>query len=216
MLLAHNIHPAAFSNPETGVEVNWPSSDWDAMSCFCRFGFEFLEEAAGGNLFDAQTKLAIERGDIHLVRVQYAATKAVKPVPVPKFLQLVTVVYHPTIARGSRIISNATHLGLDFKPHVDHETGHVTGVLFRKLHARKLVFSVSLYDKEVSQEEKHQDPAFLTEAQAVTVKESVREDITVHSEGILVIVEKARKKLESWGAEGLKFFDFLTPEAFLS
>jgi hypothetical protein len=36
---------------------------------------------AGGNLFDAQTRLAIECSDIHLVRVQFAATKTVKSVP---------------------------------------------------------------------------------------------------------------------------------------
>jgi hypothetical protein len=89
-------------------------------------------------------------------------------------------------------------------------------VLFRKLHGRKLVFSVSLYDKQVSQEDKHRDPSLLTEAQAVTLKENVREDITLHSEGILVIVEKARKKLESRAKEGIEFLDFLTPEAFLS
>ena len=56
------------------------------MSDDFRLGFVFLEEVAGGKLFDEETKLAIERGDIQLVRVQWAATKALKPVP--QFLQL--------------------------------------------------------------------------------------------------------------------------------
>jgi len=215
MLLGHNIHPAAFSNPETGIEVAYPSSHWNAMSHAYRLGFEFLEEVAGGELFDEETRLAIERGDIHLVRVQWAATKDVES-PVPQFLQLLTVVYDPTIARGSGIISNATHLGLDFEPFIDRETHHVTGVLFRKLHGRKLVFSVSLYDKQARLEQMHQDPGLLTEAQAVTVKESVREDITAHSEGIVLIAKKAQEKLESWGEEGIKFFDFIAPEVFLA
>jgi hypothetical protein len=126
-----------------------------------------------------------------------------------------TVVYGPTIARGSGIRSNATHLGLEFEPFIDRETHLVTGVLFRKLHGKKAVFSVSLYDKQANLNQKHQDPHFLTEAQALTVKESVREDITLHSEGIVLIVKKAQQRLESWGAEGLKFFDVLSPEVFL-
>lgn len=146
--------------------------------------------------------------------MQWAATKAVKSVP--QFLQLLTVVYDPTIARGSGIISNATHLGLDFRPHIDPETHQVTGVLFRKLHGRKPVISVSLYDKLVSLRENHRDPRLLTDAQEETVKESVREDSTVHSEGIILLAKKAQKKLESMGKEGLEFFDFLAPEEFLS
>ena len=216
MRLGHNIHPAAWTNRDTGVEVAYPSSDWDAMSDDFRLGVVFLEEVAGRKLFDEETRLAIERGDIKQVRVQWAATKAVKPASVPQFLQLLTVVYDPTIARGSGIISNATHLGLDFRPHIDPETHQVTGVLFRKLHARKPVISASLYDKWVSLREKHRDPSLLTEAQAKTVKETVREDITVHSDGIILLAKKAQKKLGSWGKEGLELFDFLAPEEFLS
>jgi hypothetical protein len=213
MLLGHNIHPAAFVNPKTGANVVDPSSHWDAMTDTYRLGFEFVE-VVGGNLFDEKTKLTIERGDIHLVRVQWAATKAVESVP--QFLQLATVVYDQTIARGSGIISNATHLGLDFEPFIDRETHHVTGVLFRKSHGRKPIHSVSLYDKQVSRERMHQDLDLLTEAQAVTVKESVREDITAHSEGIILIAKKAQRQLESWGKEGLEFFDFIAPEVFLA
>ena len=48
------------------------------------------------------------------------------------------------------------------------------------------------------------------------MKESVWEDITVLSEGIILLAEKAQKRLEIWGAEGLEFFNFLAPEEFLS
>jgi hypothetical protein len=131
-------------------------------------------------------------------------------------LQLLTVVYDPTIARRSGIISNATHLGLDFRPHIDPETHEVTGVLFRKLHGKKLVISVSLYDKWVSHKEKQQDPSLLTEAHVKTMKESVREDVTLHSEAIILLGKKAQSQLRSWGKEGLEFFDFLAPEEFLA
>ena len=89
-------------------------------------------------------------------------------------------------------------------------------MLFRKLHGRKPVISVSLYDKWVSLKENHRDASLLTEAQAKTVKESVREDITLHSEGIILLAKKAQKKLKSMGKEGLELFDFLAPEEFLS
>ena len=135
------------------------------MSEDFRLGFAFLEEVAGGKLFDEETRLAIERGDIQQVRVQWAATKAVKPAPVPQFLQLLTVVYDPTIARGSGIISNATHLGLDFEPLIDFETHEVTGVLFRKFYGRKPVIAVSLYDKLAELRENYRDISLLTEAQ---------------------------------------------------
>ena len=55
MRLGHNIHPAAWCDPETGVEVVYSSSDWDAMSDDFRLGFVFLEEVAGGKLFDEET-----------------------------------------------------------------------------------------------------------------------------------------------------------------
>jgi hypothetical protein len=55
----------------------------------------------------------------------------------------------------------------------------------------------------------------LTEAQAATVKESVREDIQVRSEGILILARKAQRKLKSWGEDGLEFFSSLDLHIFL-
>jgi len=214
MLLGDNIHPAMFIDPETGKEVLWPSSDWKAMSRIFRLGFHFLEEVGGADVFDPRTKALIERGDFHLVRVQWAAAKEVKAVP--RLLQLLTVVYDQTIARGWGVINIAAHLGLEFEPYINGDTRRVTGVKFTKRHGTKLVFSTSLYDKQASMDQKHRVVDELPEAQQLTVKESVREDITAHSEGILIIIQKARKVISEWGEEDLKLFDFLSPEVFLS
>ncbi len=74
-----------------------------------RLGFEFLEAMSEPrSLFDAETKLVIERGHFHLVSVQYAATKAVTNVT--DFLQVGIVIYGQTIARGRGIIDNASSL----------------------------------------------------------------------------------------------------------
>jgi hypothetical protein len=189
MDLGHNNYPAAFLDPD-GDRVAYPSSNWDAMSSAYPVGFTLLQEMNGGNLFDTRSKHAIDDGDIRLVRVQWAAKKAVEPGPVPKALQLLTVVVDPTIARGSGIVSNATHLGLDFKPFIDGNTRHVTRVLFRKLNGKKLVFSVMLHGEQARVEQ------MPTEAQAVTVRQSVREDITAHPEGIVRIAKKAKEILD--------------------
>jgi hypothetical protein len=178
-----------------------------------RVGFDFLEAVAGVTLFKGKTKAAIERGDIHLVRVQWAAAKRVKNIS--QFLQLICVIYGQTIARGEGIISNASHLGLEFEPYPDLETHLVNGVKFRKLHGTKPLFSVSLYDKGANLEQKHQSLESLSVAEAKTVIGTVREDITAHSEGILIIVKAAQRKLRAWGADGRKFFDFIAPDVFL-
>ena len=206
MTIGSNIHPAAVTDTATGQPVIYPSSNWVAMDRAFRLGFEFLAVVAKRKLFDEATQRAIARGDIHLLRVQWAASKPVKSAP--QFLQLLTVVYDPRIARGTGIINNATHLGLEFEPRINRDTHRLDRVRIRKFHGNKPLFSVGLDDHEVRLD-------LLTEAQAVTVKESVREDITLHSEGIVLIVKKAQKELESWGEDGPPFFDFLSPEVFL-
>jgi hypothetical protein len=165
IFVGHNVHPVAVKDPKTGIANPYPSSAWGAMTRTFRLGFEFLEEMAGGALFDGQTRLAIERGEIHLVRVQWAATKHVRGEEIPQFLQLVCVIYGQTIARGEGIISNATHLGLEFNPYTNSETHIVNGVLFKKCHGAKPQFSVSLYDKRVRLEQMHQDSVALSVAE---------------------------------------------------
>jgi hypothetical protein len=211
MTIRSNIHPAAFIDPATRLPVICPSSHWAAMDRNFRLGFEFLAAVAKGKLFDENTQRAFQRGDIHLVRVEWAAAKPVQAKR--QFLQLLTVVYDPTIARGSGIINNATHLGLEFKPRINRETHDLDGVRIRKFHGNKSVFSVGLDDKEARAD--RMSGLVLTEAQAATVKQSLREDIKVHSEGILILARKAQRKLKSWGEDGLDFFNSLDLHIFL-
>ncbi len=189
MTIGSNFHPAAFIDPATQQPVISPSSIWVAMDRAFRLGFEFLAAVAKRKLFDEATQRAIAHGDIHLVRVQWDASKPVKSAP--QFQQLLTVVYDPTIARGSGIINNATHLGLEFEPRINRDTHRLDSVRMRKFHGNKRVFSVSLYDEEVL-DRPNGSIDLMTEAQAMTVEQSVREEITVHAEGIEILGEKAR------------------------
>jgi len=214
LLVGNNIHPAFVKDFDTGEVRPYPSSDWGAMKRVFRLGFDFLEGVAGMTLFEGKAKQAIERGEVHLVRVQWATAKRVKNIS--QFLQLICVIYGQTIARGQGIISNATHLGLEFEPYPDLETHLVNGVKFRKLYGTKPLFSVSLYDKGASLEQKHQSLESLSVAEVKTVNGTVREDITAHSEGILLIVKAAQRKLRDLGADDLKLFDFISPEVFLA
>jgi hypothetical protein len=213
MMIGSNFHPAAFIDPATRQPVIYPSSNWAAMSHAFGLGFEFLAAVAKRKLFDQATQRAIACGDIHLARVQWAAAKPVEAKR--QFLQLLTVVYDPRIARGSGIINNATHLGLEFEPRINRETHYLDGVRIGKFHGNKCVFSVDLHDKEVQLDRMNSALDLLPEAQKVTVKQSLHEDIKVHSEGIVVLAKKAQGILESWGADGLEFFHFLTPHMIL-
>ncbi len=214
--IGHNVHPAAFIDPHTGELDSYPSSSWSAMTRDFRLGFEFLEAMtdSGSLLLDPDTKLAIERGDFHLVRVQYAATKAVPNVT--NFLQVGAVIYGQTIARGRGIVNNAKHLGLRFKPyaHSDPDEDRLSGFMLQKLHGNKLHVSVSFYDKLVRLQQMHQE-GILTLAEAQTVDRSVRQDVTLHSTLIQYVAEAAQKKLAKMSEADWKFFDFISPEEFL-
>jgi hypothetical protein len=214
LFVGHNVHPApGVIDPVTGEASLQPSSEWNTMTRVYRLGFYFLEAVAGVTLFEGKAKADIERGEIHLVRAQWAAAKPVKNIS--QFLQLICVIYGQTIARGEGIISNSSHLGMEFEPYPDLETHLVNGVKFRKFYGNKPLFSVSLYDKRANLEQKHQSLENFTVSEVKTVDGTVREDITAHSEGILVIVKAAQRQLRGWGAKGRKYFDFIKPDLFL-
>ena len=140
-----------------------------------------------------------------------------KAVPnVTDFLQVGTVIYGQTIARGQGIVNNAKHLGLRFKPyaHPDPDDDRLSGFMLQKLHGKKLHVSVSFYDKLVRLQQMHQETT-LSLVEAQTVDQSVREDITAHSSFVLTIVAAAREKLANMSEADRKFFDFLSPEEFL-
>jgi hypothetical protein len=213
MAIDSNFHPNAFIDPTTRRPVVSPSSHWAAMDHAFGLGFEFLAAVAKRKLFDEATQRAIARRDLHLVRVQWAAAKPVEAKR--QVLQLLTVVYDPRIARGSRIINNATHLGLEFEPRINRKTYFLDGVRFRKFHGNKCLLSVGLYDRE-AQLDRANNALYLTpEARAVTVKQSLHEVIKVHSEGVVILAKKAQGILKSWGEDGLDFFHSLSPEIFL-
>ena len=214
--VGNNVHPAAFIDPTTGVIDNCPSSNWAAMTRDFHLGFAFLEAMSetGSLLFDADTRLVIERGHFHLERVQYAAAKDVPNVT--DFLQVGTVIYGQTKARGRGIGNNAKDLGLSFKPyaHPDPDEERLSGFTLQKKHGQTLHVSVLFYDKLVRQQQVHQ-AEILSLVEAQTVDQSVREDITAHSSFIQYIAEAAQKKLRRMSAADRKFFDLISPEEFL-
>jgi hypothetical protein len=215
LTVGHNVHPAAYIDPTTGVIDNWPSSSWPAMTRAFRLGFAFLEAMSEPHpLFDAATKRVIAHGHFHLVSVQYAATKAVTNVT--DFLQVSTVIYGQTKARGKGIVNNAKDLGLRFKPYAlpDPYEDRLSGFMLQKLHGTKLHVSDSFYDKLIRLQQMHQEGT-LTPAEAETVDRSVREDITAHSTFIQYIAEAAQKKLRRMSEADRKFFDLISPEEFL-
>ena len=213
MAIGSSFHPNAFIDPTTRQPVLAPSSNWAAMNHAFGLAFEFLAAVAKRKLFDDATQSAIARRDIELVGVQWAAAKPAEAKR--QFLQLLTVVYDPRIARSSRIIDNATHLGLEFEPRINRKTHYLDGVRFRKFHGNKRLFSVDLDDREAQLDQANSALYWLPEAQAATVRQSLHEVIKVHSEGIVTLAKKAQGLLKSWGADGLEFFDFLNPHIFL-
>ncbi len=135
---------------------------------------------------------------------------------VTDFLQVGTVIYGQTKARGRGIVNNAKDLGLRFKPYAlpDPDDDRLSGFTLQKLHGQTLHVSVLFYDKLVRQQQVHQEGILLL-VEAETVDGSVREDITAHSSFILTIVVAAREKLANMSEADRKFFDFLSPDQFL-
>ena len=103
-------------------------------------GFAFLEAMSetGSLLFDARHQAAHRARPFHLERVQYAAAKDVPNVT--DFLQVGTVIYDQTIARGKGIVNNAKHLGLSFKfyAHPDPDEDRLSGFTLQKKHGQTL------------------------------------------------------------------------------
>ena len=86
--------------------------------------------------------------------------------------------------------------------------------MLQKLHGKKLHVSVEFYDKLVRVRQMHQEGT-LSLAEAHTVDQSVREDITAHSSFVELICAAAWEKLANMDEADQKFFDFLSPEEFL-
>jgi hypothetical protein len=194
-LSGNNVFPAILADPETGEALDFPSSDIFAMSQMNGLGFVMLEDLheqihqSHGRLFSAPTQQAMDDGNIHLVRVQWAAY--LPATDVKEFLQTLAIWYEQTIAWGSGIIRLATYLKLEIQVFTDDETHELAGVLFKKRHGKQLHTSVLLYDKRRRVAQMRQGNT-LTPLETEAVRECARLDITAHSIGIEGIVEKAR------------------------
>jgi hypothetical protein len=216
LTVGHNVHPAAYVDPQTGELDLWPSSSWPAMTRTFGLGFDFLEAMTEPEpLFDDAAKLAIERDDVHLASEQWAATKTVPSIT--DYLQVGAVTYGQTKARGRTAVDNAKDLGLDFAPyqHEDPNEDRLTGFTLTKKHGKKVHLTVSYYDKLVRVREMHQEST-LSLAESVTVDQSVRVDITAHPSFNLTMINAAREKVAKMDEADRAFFDFLSPDEFLA
>ena len=140
-----------------------------------RLGLDVLEElyqqatGTNGPLFHPKTASAIKAGEFRLIRAQWCVYL---PTPdVPKFLQLIGVLVGHTIGRGKGLIQIADHLGFEAKTFI--ENGDVTGVMLRKRHGKKTLFSLSFYDKRKRVADMRQGKSLLP-AEDATIRENVR------------------------------------------
>ena len=161
-----------------------------------RIGLDVLEElyqqatSANGPLFHPDTAAAIKAGEFRLIRAQWCVY--IPTADVPKFLQLIGVLVGHTIGRGKGLIQIADHLGFDAKAF--REGDAVSGVTLWKRHGKKTLFSFCFYDKRKRVADMRQGKSLLP-AEAATVRENVRFDITAHGLGIVAIIKAARKRL---------------------
>jgi hypothetical protein len=202
ILAGNNVHPATIADPETGVVSPYPSSDLTVIRQMHRLGFNLLDElrqqAMGTkhSLFRRNTSSAIDSGDFHLVRTQWCAYL---PTPhVPQFLQVLTALTGHHIRRGTGMIHLADHLGFSFVKFRHEKTDDLTGVLLKKKHGKKPLFSLNFYDKRKRIADMKQGKTLLP-AEVATIRENVRFDITAHSEGVIAIAEAARRHLKASG-----------------
>jgi hypothetical protein len=205
ILAGNNVHPATIADPETGEICAYPSSDLTVMRQMHRLGFNLLDEldqqAMGTNrpLFRRKrykTRAAIDSGDFHIVRARWRAYLPTSDVP--QFLQVLTALTGHHIRRGTGIIHLANHLGFSFEKHSHEKTDDLTGVLLKKKHGDKPLFSLGFYDKRKRIAGMKQGKTSLP-AKVATIRDNVRFDITAHSEGVVAIANAARRRLKaSW------------------
>ncbi len=202
ILAGNNVHPATIADPETGEVSPYPSSDLTVMRQMHRLGFNLLAElrqqAMGTkhSLFRRNTISAIDSGHFHIIRAQWRAY--LPTFDVPQFLQVLTALTGHHIRRGTGIIHLADHLGFSFEKHSHEKTDDLTGVLLKKKHGDKPLFSLRFYDKRKRIADMKQGKTLLP-AKVATIRDNVRFDITAHSEGVVAIANAARRRLKASG-----------------
>jgi hypothetical protein len=208
VLAGNNVLPVTIADAETGEIDEIPSSQPNFLITVYRLGFDLLGQLAqqagliSGELFSPPTLQAIQDGDVHVVRSQWAAYL---PADVPAFLQMLVVLYEQTIAHGPRIIQLATHLGLTFTRYPPQTNRPLTGVLLQKRQGNKLQYSLSFYDKAARVAQMRQGRT-LTRIEDSTIRRHVRFDVTVHSAGVLTLVGEAIRRLRQMLPEKPQYF----------
>jgi hypothetical protein len=208
ILAGNNVLPVTIADAETGEIDEIPSSQPHFLITIYRLGFDLLGQLAqqaglvGGELFSPQTLQAIQDGDVHVTRSQWAGYL---PAVVPAFLQMLVVLYEQTIAHGPGIIQLATHLGLTFTRYPPQTNRPLTGVLLQKRQGNKLQYSLSFYDKAARVAQMRQGRT-LTRIEHSTIRRHVRFDVTVHSAGVLTLVGEAIRRLRQMLPEKPRYF----------
>jgi hypothetical protein len=208
ILAGNNVLPVTIADAETGEFEELPSSSPHFLITAYRIGFELLGQLAqqagliAGELFSAQTLQAIQNGEVHVTRSQWASYL---PAVAHAFLQTLVVLYEQTIAHGQGIIQLATHLGLTFTRYPPQANRLLTGVMLQKRQGNKLQYSLSFYDKRARVAQMRQGRT-LTRIEAATVRRHVRFDVTVHSAGVLTLVGEAIRRLRQMLPEKPHYF----------
>src|SRR5271166_1021984 len=121
-----------------------------------------------------------------------------------KFLQVVGTLYGHTISKGKALIQAANYVGLSFDLYPKAKIEPVSGVMLIKKHGKKSLFSLVFYDKRKRIAQMKQGKSLLP-AEATTIRENVRFDITAHSLGIEAIVREAQARLKLLSEHGVGF-----------
>ena len=121
-----------------------------------------------------------------------------------KFLQVVGTLYGHTISKGKALIQAANYVGLSFDLYPKAKIEPVSGVMLIKKHGKKSLFSLVFYDKRKRIAQMKQGKSLLP-AEATTIRDNVRFDITAHSLGIEAIVKAAQARLKLLSEHGVGF-----------
>jgi hypothetical protein len=208
ILAGNNVLPVTIADAETGEIDEIPSSSPHFLITVHRLGFVLLGQLAqqagltSGAVFSPRTLQAIQDGDVHVSRSQWAGYL---PAVVPAFLQMLVVLYEQTIAHGPGIIQLASHLGLTFTRYPPQTNHPLTGVMLQKRQGNKLQYSLSFYDKAARVAQMRQGRT-LTRIEDITVHRHVRFDVTVHSAGVLTLVGQAIRRLRQMLPEKPHYF----------
>lgn len=197
VLAGNNVLPVTTADPKTGLDEPLPSSSREAMETVNRVLFEWLDElnqAATGtrdSIYDAELSATIKGGHFDVPRAQFCCYLPTKNVAI--FLQLLTILYAPLVTQANGMINLADHLGLKVK-HFTDSMHRITGIQFQWRHGKKLVVSVSFYDKRKRVAQMRQGKT-LDDDEKGLVKENVRFDITIHKRGVEQLIGEARRLL---------------------